>query len=275
MLQVGPRHRGSLRGCDLGQVFLVKVTSLFRCSGKECEHQTNKLVRKQCIFVSANYSVARMGRNAKYMWVATMCFWIEQVILRDNLHQPYIQKVNWDRASWSELRGGEQKTGPESSDAAPYILKSGRYSALVGWRFIVNSILVQESQALVDHILIARNQRGTGRELQQGFHRARGEPNTEAAVEQRIPFGEGSVMVWGGITLDTRTELVIICWRNTSDLTASQSSTMSSSGQRRAEEPPQQRSMFSRQGSATQNGEDTEDTMKNLRKTFAGIFGDM
>ena len=33
---------------------------------------------------------------------------------------------------------------------------------------------------------------------------------------------------------------------------------------------------FSRQGSQVQgNGEDTEDTMKNLRKTFAGIFGDM
>ena len=36
-------------------------------------------------------------------------------------------------------------------------------------------------------------------------------------------------------------------------------------------------SLFGRQGSVTQTGErdDTEDTMTNLRKTFAGIFGDM
>lgn len=54
------------------------------------------------------------------------------------------------------------------------------------------------------------------------------------------------------------------------------------SGGRRATEPSavtetsRGPSMFGRQSStATQNGEDTEDTMKNLRKTFAGIFGDM
>jgi hypothetical protein len=33
---------------------------------------------------------------------------------------------------------------------------------------------------------------------------------------------------------------------------------------------------FHRQGSQSQpSGEDSEDTMKNLRKTFAGIFGDI
>lgn len=40
------------------------------------------------------------------------------------------------------------------------------------------------------------------------------------------------------------------------------------------------RGVFHRQGSQSQSttgigGEDTDDTMKNLRKTFAGIFGDM
>ncbi|XP_021913970.1 synapsin isoform X3 [Zootermopsis nevadensis] len=68
------------------------------------------------------------------------------------------------------------------------------------------------------------------------------------------------------------------------DSQASQSSSVSSvtSGGRRATEPSavteasRGPSMFGRQSStATQNGEDTEDTMKNLRKTFAGIFGDM
>lgn len=45
---------------------------------------------------------------------------------------------------------------------------------------------------------------------------------------------------------------------------------------RRPEDPPLSRVPFHRQGSQTQvQGEDAEDTMKNLRKTFAGIFGDM
>lgn len=35
------------------------------------------------------------------------------------------------------------------------------------------------------------------------------------------------------------------------------------------------RAPLGRQSSQTGLGEDTEDTMKNLRKTFAGIFGDM
>lgn len=40
---------------------------------------------------------------------------------------------------------------------------------------------------------------------------------------------------------------------------------------------PQRAAAFGRQSSTTgsMTGEDTEDTMKNLRKTFAGIFGDM
>ncbi|EFN82591.1 Synapsin, partial [Harpegnathos saltator] len=64
------------------------------------------------------------------------------------------------------------------------------------------------------------------------------------------------------------------------DSQASQSSTVSSvsapSVGRRSEEPPTSRVPFHRQGSQSQTqGEDTEDTMKNLRKTFAGIFGDM
>ncbi|KAF7396791.1 hypothetical protein HZH66_007653 [Vespula vulgaris] len=64
------------------------------------------------------------------------------------------------------------------------------------------------------------------------------------------------------------------------DSQASQSSTVSSAPSvgRRQEEPPAipSRVPFHRQGSQSQNqGEDTEDTMKNLRKTFAGIFGDM
>ncbi|KAG8279850.1 hypothetical protein J6590_095885 [Homalodisca vitripennis] len=64
-------------------------------------------------------------------------------------------------------------------------------------------------------------------------------------------------------------------------VSASQSSTMSSVSQqssRRPEDAAQaQRASFGRQGSTTGSvtGEDTEDTMKNLRKTFAGIFGDM
>ncbi|GLH14724.1 Synapsin, partial [Gryllus bimaculatus] len=59
------------------------------------------------------------------------------------------------------------------------------------------------------------------------------------------------------------------------DSQASLSSTVSSAASigRRAEDAP--RAIFGRQGSTTQNGEDTEDTMKNLRKTFAGIFGDI
>ncbi|XP_046478691.1 synapsin [Neodiprion pinetum] len=62
------------------------------------------------------------------------------------------------------------------------------------------------------------------------------------------------------------------------DSQASQSSTVSSAPSvgRRPEDPPLSRVPFHRQGSQTQvQGEDTEDTMKNLRKTFAGIFGDM
>ncbi|XP_076278149.1 synapsin isoform X2 [Lasioglossum baleicum] len=60
------------------------------------------------------------------------------------------------------------------------------------------------------------------------------------------------------------------------DSQASQSSTVSSAPSvgRRPEDPPPTRVPFHRQGSQTQN-EDSEDTMKNLRKTFAGIFGDM
>ncbi|XP_011297570.1 synapsin [Fopius arisanus] len=66
------------------------------------------------------------------------------------------------------------------------------------------------------------------------------------------------------------------------DSQASQSSTVSSapSTGRRADEPPPlppSRVPFHRQGSQSQpsTGEDSEDTMKNLRKTFAGIFGEM
>ncbi|KAG7212321.1 hypothetical protein KM043_012645 [Ampulex compressa] len=62
------------------------------------------------------------------------------------------------------------------------------------------------------------------------------------------------------------------------DSQASQSSTVSSAPSvgRRQEEPPTSRVPFHRQGSQSQSqSEDTEDTMKNLRKTFAGIFGDM
>ncbi|XP_063979693.1 synapsin [Diachasmimorpha longicaudata] len=66
------------------------------------------------------------------------------------------------------------------------------------------------------------------------------------------------------------------------DSQASQSSTVSSapSTGRRTDEPPPlppSRVPFHRQGSQSQpsTGEDSEDTMKNLRKTFAGIFGEM
>lgn len=60
------------------------------------------------------------------------------------------------------------------------------------------------------------------------------------------------------------------------DSQASQSSTTSSAPSvgRRPEEPPPSRMPFHKQGSQSQS-DDTEDTMKNLRKTFAGIFGDM
>ncbi|XP_017786732.1 PREDICTED: synapsin [Nicrophorus vespilloides] len=61
------------------------------------------------------------------------------------------------------------------------------------------------------------------------------------------------------------------------DSQVSQSSTISSgppSSVRLPEPPP--RPGFQRQGSQSQAvSEDSEDTMKNLRKTFAGIFGDM
>ncbi|XP_049790677.1 synapsin [Schistocerca nitens] len=58
------------------------------------------------------------------------------------------------------------------------------------------------------------------------------------------------------------------------DSQASQSSSVSSAPSVGRRQEDTSRSVFGRQGS-TQNGEDTEDTMKNLRKTFAGIFGDM
>ncbi|CAD1477360.1 unnamed protein product, partial [Heterotrigona itama] len=59
------------------------------------------------------------------------------------------------------------------------------------------------------------------------------------------------------------------------DSQASQSSTVSSAPSvgRRQEETITSRIPFHRQGSQS-HSEDTEDTMKNLRKTFAGIFGD-
>ncbi|XP_034940888.1 synapsin [Chelonus insularis] len=66
------------------------------------------------------------------------------------------------------------------------------------------------------------------------------------------------------------------------DSQVSQSSTVSTAASisRRSDEPPPlppSRTPFHRQGSQSQvpTGEDTEDTMKNLRKTFAGIFGEM
>lgn len=55
-------------------------------------------------------------------------------------------------------------------------------------------------------------------------------------------------------------------------------SSVSQQSSRKTEDVTQaQRPAFGRQSSATGSGtgEDTEDTMKNLRKTFAGIFGDM
>nr|XP_022909985.1 synapsin isoform X1 [Onthophagus taurus] len=58
------------------------------------------------------------------------------------------------------------------------------------------------------------------------------------------------------------------------DSQASQSSVTSSAPpSARAPDPPAR--PFQRQGSQQTITEDTEDTMKNLRKTFAGIFGDM
>ncbi|EFA12118.1 Synapsin-like Protein [Tribolium castaneum] len=60
------------------------------------------------------------------------------------------------------------------------------------------------------------------------------------------------------------------------DSQASQSSTVSSSGPSTGRLPDPPPRPFQRQGSQQQSTtEDTEDTMKNLRKTFAGIFGDM
>ena len=40
-------------------------------------------------------------------------------------------------------------------------------------------------------------------------------------------------------------------------------------------QPQMRTNIFGRQSSVANNEEDTDDTMKNLRKTFAGIFGDM
>ncbi|XP_072377712.1 synapsin [Diabrotica undecimpunctata] len=60
------------------------------------------------------------------------------------------------------------------------------------------------------------------------------------------------------------------------DSQASQSSTISSAPSTGRLPDPPPRPGFQRQGSQSQTlAEDTEDTMKNLRKTFAGIFGDM
>lgn len=61
------------------------------------------------------------------------------------------------------------------------------------------------------------------------------------------------------------------------DSQASQSSTVSSTpsvGRRPEDPPPPSRVAFQRQGSQTQN-DDSEDTMTNLKKTFASIFGDV
>lgn len=56
-------------------------------------------------------------------------------------------------------------------------------------------------------------------------------------------------------------------------------SSVSQQSARRPEDTAQaQRAAFGRQGStagSVTGQEDSEDTMKNLRKTFAGIFGDM
>ncbi|KAF5278331.1 hypothetical protein FQA39_LY05820 [Lamprigera yunnana] len=59
------------------------------------------------------------------------------------------------------------------------------------------------------------------------------------------------------------------------DSQASQSSTVSSSAPSSGRLPDPPPRPFQRQGSQQATTEDTEDTMKNLRKTFAGIFGDM
>ncbi|KAF5307893.1 hypothetical protein FQR65_LT06460 [Abscondita terminalis] len=59
------------------------------------------------------------------------------------------------------------------------------------------------------------------------------------------------------------------------DSQASQSSTVSSSAPSSGRLPDPPPRPFQRQGSQQAPTEDTEDTMKNLRKTFAGIFGDM
>ncbi|XP_031337219.1 synapsin-like [Photinus pyralis] len=59
------------------------------------------------------------------------------------------------------------------------------------------------------------------------------------------------------------------------DSQASQSSSVSSSAPSTGRLPDPPPRPFQRQGSQQASSEDTEDTMKNLRKTFAGIFGDM
>ncbi|KAJ0179929.1 hypothetical protein K1T71_004520 [Dendrolimus kikuchii] len=49
-----------------------------------------------------------------------------------------------------------------------------------------------------------------GKDGRKKVYRRRGERYIECCIEERVPFGAGSCMVWGGISMNGRTELVFI-----------------------------------------------------------------
>ncbi|KAK7078530.1 Asparaginyl-tRNA synthetase, cytoplasmic (Asparagine--tRNA ligase) (AsnRS) [Halocaridina rubra] len=125
--------------------------------------------------------------------------------------------------------------------------------------------------------------RGSSRQSLSGTMSSRGASPTEDS--SRLTMGETPIP--GGSPSQQRRD------SQAGSPTASQSSSISgfssASGTRRQaddmsqssqQSATQKTSIFGRQTSVTTNenattGDDTEDTMKNLRKTFAGIFGDM
>ncbi|KAK5644941.1 hypothetical protein RI129_006241 [Pyrocoelia pectoralis] len=107
-------------------------------------------------------------------------------------------------------------------------------------------------------------------------------PRTPPANEEPPPPPVGPRGILGSLSSLTHSETPPPTSEHTSlssigrrDSQASQSSSVSSSAPSTGRLPDPPPRPFQRQGSQQASSEDTEDTMKNLRKTFAGIFGDM
>lgn len=49
-----------------------------------------------------------------------------------------------------------------------------------------------------------------GADGRRRVYRRRGERYAQSGIDERVPFGGGSCMVWGGISMNGRTELVFI-----------------------------------------------------------------